>query len=159
MLFCPESPEAEGNPSLAEALTAAERRLIRRLDVPRLRAAQAVNSRELAARYPVVTVHNPAGDELGGVPYTEDYFVLLATEVIRRWDALTRAPLKVLALDADNTLWQGVLGEEGNVLATISAAAPPTVSGGMLPKLEACSAALAGGVRRVRIGAGTEVTP
>ena len=114
VLFCPESPEAKGNPPLSEALAAAERRLIRRLDVPRLRAAQAVNSRELVARYPAVTVDNPLGDELGGVPYTEDYFALLATEVIRRWDSLTRAPLKVLALDADNTLWQGVLGEEGN---------------------------------------------
>ncbi len=36
--------------------------------------------------------------------------------------------------------------------------APPTVGGGMVVKLEACGAALAGGVGRVRIGAGTEVT-
>jgi acetylglutamate kinase len=68
-----------------------------------------------------------------------------------------------VALQADELAFlsdvPGVLDEEGNVLATISAAAPPTVSGGMLPKLEACSAALTGGVRRVRIGAGTEVTP
>ena len=68
-----------------------------------------------------------------------------------------------VALQADELAFlsdvPGVLDEEGNVLATISAAAPPTVSGGMLPKLEACSAALAGGVRLVRIGAGTEVTP
>ena len=53
----------------------------------------------------------------------------------------------------------GVLDEAGSVLAEISASSPPAVSGGMLPKLEACSAALAGGVRRVRIGAGTEVHP
>lgn len=51
----------------------------------------------------------------------------------------------------------GVLNDAGDVLAEISAAAPPAASGGMLPKLEACAAALAGGVRRVRIGAGTEV--
>ena len=51
----------------------------------------------------------------------------------------------------------GVLDEAGSVLAEISASSPPAVSGGMLPKLEACSAALAGGVRRVRIGSGTEV--
>ena len=51
----------------------------------------------------------------------------------------------------------GVLDEAGAVLPTISASAPPTVTGGMLPKLEACAAALAGGVRCVRIGAGTEV--
>jgi len=68
-----------------------------------------------------------------------------------------------IALQADELAFlsdvPGVLDDDGAVLATISAAAPPTVSGGMLPKLEACSAALAGGVRSVRIGAGTEVTP
>ena len=43
-------------------------------------------------------------------------------------------------------------------LATISAAAPPPVTGGMVPKLAACAIALAGGVRDVRIGTGTVVT-
>jgi acetylglutamate kinase len=66
-----------------------------------------------------------------------------------------------IALQADELAFlsdvPGVLDASGAVLATISAAAPPAASGGMLPKLEACSAALAGGVRRVRIGAGTEV--
>lgn len=52
----------------------------------------------------------------------------------------------------------GVLDDAGVVISTLSASAPPTVSGGMLPKLEACAAALAGGVRCVRIGVGTEVT-
>jgi acetylglutamate kinase len=52
----------------------------------------------------------------------------------------------------------GVLDDAGVVLPSISASAPPTVTGGMLPKLEACATALAGGVRCVRIGAGTEVT-
>lgn len=68
-----------------------------------------------------------------------------------------------VALGADELAFlsdvPGVLDEAGAVLPEISAAAPPAVSGGMLPKLEACSAALAGGVRRVRIGAGTEVRP
>jgi len=68
-----------------------------------------------------------------------------------------------VALGADELAFlsdvPGVLDEAGAVLAEISAAAPPTASGGMLPKLEACAAALAGGVGRVRIGAGTEVRP
>jgi len=51
----------------------------------------------------------------------------------------------------------GVLDANGGVIAEISAAAPPAVTGGMLPKLEACAHALANGVRRVRIGTGTEV--
>ncbi len=66
-----------------------------------------------------------------------------------------------VALRADELVFlsdvPGVLDGAGAVLPEISATAPPGASGGMLPKLEACSAALSGGVRRVRIGAGTEV--
>jgi acetylglutamate kinase len=52
----------------------------------------------------------------------------------------------------------GVLDAAGEVIPTIPADRPPEVAtGGMLPKLEACATALAGGVHRVRIGPGTEV--
>lgn len=68
-----------------------------------------------------------------------------------------------VALQADELVFlsdvPGVLDDAGVVIAEISAAAPPAVSGGMLPKLEACANALAGGVRAVRIGAGTQVRP
>ena len=69
------------------------------------------------------------------------------------------------ALAADELMFlsdvPGVLDEQGAVLSQISASHPPaSASGGMLPKLEACTAALLGGVTRVRIGiAGTVVTP
>jgi acetylglutamate kinase len=51
----------------------------------------------------------------------------------------------------------GVLDDAGVVIPRISASAPPTVSGGMLPKLAAEAAAVAAGVGRVRIGTGNEV--
>lgn len=52
----------------------------------------------------------------------------------------------------------GVYDESGAVLPLIHAADPPAAAtGGMLPKLEACATALAGGVRHVRIGSETEV--
>jgi acetylglutamate kinase len=69
------------------------------------------------------------------------------------------------ALAADELVFlsdvPGVLDEQGAVLSQISASHPPaSASGGMLPKLEACSTALLGGVTRVSIGiAGTVVTP
>jgi acetylglutamate kinase len=69
------------------------------------------------------------------------------------------------ALGADELVFlsdvPGVLDESGAVLPRISASHPPaSASGGMLPKLEACTAALLGGVARVSIGiAGTVVTP
>ena len=69
------------------------------------------------------------------------------------------------ALGADELVFlsdvPGVLDEHGAVLPQISASRPPaSASGGMLPKLEACTTALLGGVARVSIGiAGTVVTP
>lgn len=69
------------------------------------------------------------------------------------------------ALGADELVFlsdvPGVLDERGAVLPQISASRPPaSATGGMLPKLEACTAALLGGVARVSIGiAGTVVTP
>ena len=69
------------------------------------------------------------------------------------------------ALGADELIFlsdvPGVLDERGAVLREISASHPPaSAGGGMLPKLEACAAALVGGVARVSIGvAGTVVTP
>ncbi|HET6172121.1 MAG TPA: acetylglutamate kinase [Gaiellales bacterium] len=69
------------------------------------------------------------------------------------------------ALGADELVFlsdvPGVLDERGLVLPQISASQPPaSASGGMLPKLEACKAALLGGVAQVSIGvAGTVVTP
>jgi acetylglutamate kinase len=69
------------------------------------------------------------------------------------------------ALSADELVFlsdvPGVLDEQGAVLPQISASRPPaSASGGMLPKLEACTVALLGGVARVSIGiAGTVVIP
>jgi FkbH-like protein len=32
---------------------------------------------------------------------------------VRHWDAMTRPPYKVIAVDCDNTLWAGICGEDG----------------------------------------------
>ena len=113
VLFCPTSSETHRAVEIVELLAATERRLLRRIDVPRLRSVSAVASAELVARFPEANVDNAEGEALGGVPYAEEFFAAIATEAMRRWDALTRAPFKVLALDADQTLWRGVLGEDG----------------------------------------------
>lgn len=67
----------------------------------------------VAERYPVERTFSPDGEKLGGIPYTEDYFVALAATVVRVAHALQHPPAKVLALDCDNTLWQGICGEDG----------------------------------------------
>ena len=67
------------------------------------------------ARYPVDPgqIHDEAGDRVGHIPYTNLATSALATAVARRINAIKAPPYKVIALDCDNTLWKGVVGEDG----------------------------------------------
>ena len=65
------------------------------------------------SRVDVVDPHDPAGDAAGHVPYTDTWFTAVALAVHRRLDAEQRPPVKVVAVDADHTLWSGVVGEDG----------------------------------------------
>ncbi len=53
-------------------------------------------------------------DKLGHIPYTEEMYGGLGVLVGRTYfqHSLNRLP-KVIVLDCDNTLWQGILGEDG----------------------------------------------
>lgn len=52
-------------------------------------------------------------DRLAHIPYSETYFAALALAITRRIHAIRVPPAKVLVLDCDNTLWRGVVGEDG----------------------------------------------
>jgi FkbH-like protein len=68
---------------------------------------------EILTWYPVEQIHDAESDRLGSVPFTAEYFTALGTSIARKLDAIGRAPIKVAVLDLDNTLWQGVAGEDG----------------------------------------------
>jgi polyketide synthase PksN len=68
---------------------------------------------ELADLYPVAGYDDSYADELGHVPYTADFYSALGTLFARKVRALRAPPRKVVVLDCDNTLWQGVCGESG----------------------------------------------
>lgn len=57
--------------------------------------------------------HDLEAERLGHVPYTRRFFVAAAREIARLVYAMKNAPAKVIALDCDNTLWDGVVGEDG----------------------------------------------
>ncbi len=67
----------------------------------------------LQSLYSVAEVHDVVGEHLGQIPYTGEFFAALGTMLARRIAALRRVPYKVIAVDLDNTLWAGVVGEEG----------------------------------------------
>ncbi len=57
--------------------------------------------------------YDAARDELAHIPYTEAFFAALALVIARKVHAIRALAAKVLVLDCDNTLWRGVVGEDG----------------------------------------------
>jgi FkbH-like protein len=102
--FCPSS--------IADAdMNLAERDLISELQ--RISGVYVLTTEELLRWYPVENIFDTAADRLGSVPYTPEFFAALGTAIVRKFHALKRSPRKVIALDCDNTLWDGVCGEDG----------------------------------------------
>lgn len=110
LALCPPSPAAatgalgERLRRWHEAIAAAARALP---------GVDLVVPEDVDALYPVDEVHDARALELGQVPYTEAWFVALGTLLARRLAALRGVGVKVLAVDADETLWRGVCGEAG----------------------------------------------
>src|SRR6202020_1228585 len=54
-------------------------------------------------------------------PYTAEMFAALGTLVARKFFVQRTPQYKVLVLDCDNTLWKGIVGEDGPSGVTIDA--------------------------------------
>ncbi len=63
--------------------------------------------------YPVDAIYDARADALGAIPYTAEYFASLALSIVREVHRMHATPVKVIALDCDDTLWRGVCGEDG----------------------------------------------
>ena len=74
---------------------------------------QFLHYEQIDCLYPVESPHDPEGERLGKIPYTELYYCALGTTLVRYAHALFMPPFKVVALDCDNTLWSGICGEDG----------------------------------------------
>ena len=62
--------------------------------------------------YNLSEVHQNTQVKRLGVPYNTDFFSVIATEIVRKTTKSLRVINKVLAVDADNTLWGGICGEQ-----------------------------------------------
>jgi FkbH-like protein len=63
--------------------------------------------------WPPSVLHDLEGDRLGHVPYTPRFFAGLGWELARLIYGLKCPPAKAIVLDGDNTLWNGIVGEDG----------------------------------------------
>lgn len=100
-------PANQGDPLLERATSELQAMLARTTNVFVEHGEQAMQ------RYRVERVHDPAADRFGHVPFTTEAIAAVGTTVARWYAALGRAPLKLIAVDADHTLWSGVVAEDG----------------------------------------------
>jgi FkbH-like protein len=111
LVLCPPASGVE--PDVAGLLDSTEEALRSALaGVPGLQVTRAVDLHDTYAVDPAA-IDDPLRDKIGHIPYTDAYFHVLGTVVMRHaWQRIA-APRKVVVVDCDNTLWRGVVGEVG----------------------------------------------
>ncbi len=111
VVLCPDAPERRADASWARSAAQAWGRLEAAL--PKLGSVHLMVPQEVLDLYELRDYDEPELDQMAKVPYTESFFAALGTAIMRKlYRSLTPAA-KVLILDCDNTLWKGVVGEEG----------------------------------------------
>lgn len=73
--------------------------------------AHVLTPADLEAWYPGGLAADVYADRLGHVPYTTAAYAVIGTAIVRRLYRLLAPEPKVVVVDADNTLWDGVAGE------------------------------------------------
>ncbi len=85
-----------------------------------IRGIHVIPPSEITARYPSRDFHQADAQQLGHIAYTPEGFAAIGTAVYRRFAALHRRPLKVIALDCDHTLWVGGCGEDSTMAVAVT---------------------------------------
>lgn len=108
--ICPSSIELVQDPSSCIQFAELEAEMVGALsDISNL---SLITSEHFEA-YPVKEIYDRERDRLGHIPFTPEFFAALGTVIARRIYTLKRSPYKVIVLDCDNTLWKGIVGEDG----------------------------------------------
>lgn len=110
VMLCPASREAlaeEGAAALFESIEIELRRILAECKVMLLEHS------DIDGLYPVTLIEDPESNQQGHMPFTPAYWAAIGTLLARKARVLLQPPYKVIAIDADNTLWGGVAAEVG----------------------------------------------
>lgn len=111
LCLCPASPMLSSASEKLALFHQIEAWIVDRLSG--LNGLHLIRSQEVQSLYAVAQYYDPQRDRLGHIPFTDEFFAALGTAVARKIYALKHPPHKVIVLDCDNTLWRGVVGEDG----------------------------------------------
>jgi len=118
LVICPPSQQAASNSQLRGLLQELDAEI--RASLGSLRGVHLIAAQDVAALYPVEEVDDPENDRQAHIPFTAAYWAALGTMLARKARTLLHPPYKVIVVDADNTLWGGVVGEIGAAQVQIS---------------------------------------
>jgi FkbH-like protein len=111
LCFCPASAGIRADKSVARFFDLVETQIAESLKD--CSGIYVVTSAEYGGLYPLADYEDLRANEVSHVPYTRGFFNGLATMIARRFYRIHTPVHKVIVLDCDNTLWQGVCGEDG----------------------------------------------
>jgi FkbH-like protein len=111
LFLCPISRQASARQHLAGVLQMLSEEIRAAADV--LSGISVIHPGEISELYPVPVVDDPEADRAGHIPFSQDYWVAIGTFLARKARTILQPPHKVIAVDADNTLWGGVAAEAG----------------------------------------------
>lgn len=72
-----------------------------------------IDFREIIDIYDIYEVFDIVKDRAGHMPFSDEYYAAMGTEIARKICSMFNNKFKVIALDCDNTLWKGICGEDG----------------------------------------------
>ena len=85
-----------------------------RENLEKLNGVVGITAQDLAAvSFSIDSDYDTVSDELAHVPLSESAYAALALVITRKIHLLKTPARKVLILDCDNTIWRGVVGEDG----------------------------------------------
>jgi FkbH-like protein len=108
---CPDAPASRDDKRCETATPATEALLAAGL--AELPGVHPVTASELMSLYPVAPYYDAVADAAGHIPFTRPGLVAIATIMARRIHAIRTPARKAIVLDCDQTLWQGICGEDG----------------------------------------------
>jgi FkbH-like protein/thioester reductase-like protein len=110
LALCPNSPVINANLSEIEKNIHLQKLI--EIELKEIPGLYLLNWDEILSKYPVKEFYDIQADQLANIPYTSLFFTALGTAIARKIYTIQQIPYKVIVLDCDYTLWQGICGED-----------------------------------------------
>ncbi len=111
VVFCPASDKTKKDHKILSEYSYYEERVT---SIEKLHSnLLLINSIEFFQKYKLDDYYEPLGENIGNIPYNEDFFIVASTLIARKIYSLNTLPFKAIVVDCDNTIWKGIVGEDG----------------------------------------------